>query len=72
MIADIAKSFGKPYPFDVRMKILGTTEQRTAEIAVNDLKLPITTNDFIKRFDKLGRERLGDVPLLRGIHSETV
>lgn len=67
MIADIAKSFGKTYPFDVRMKILGTTEQRTAAIAVNDLKLPISTNEFTERFNILGKQRLGDVPLLRGI-----
>lgn len=66
MIADIAKSYGKSYPLDVRMKILGTTEQRTAEIAVNDLKLPISIGEFHKKFNDLGYQRLGDAPLLRG------
>lgn len=66
MIADIAKKYDREYPWDVRMRILGTTEQRTAEIAVNDLKLPIATAEFTNQFNDLGRKRLGEATLLRG------
>lgn len=62
----IAKSFGKPYPFDVRMKIMGTTEQRSAEIAVTDLKLPLTVSEYLDRYNILCREMLGRGSLLKG------
>lgn len=62
----IARVFGKPYPHDVRMKILGTTEQRSAEIAVNDLKLPISVNEYLDRYQKLSNQLLGNPPLLTG------
>lgn len=58
--------FGKTYPWKVRMQILGTTEQMTAHIAVTELGLPITTDEFRKRFADKARERVGDVPLLTG------
>lgn len=64
---DIAKAHNKPYPYDVRMRILGTTEQMTAKIAVNELHLPITVDEFKLRFSDLGRKRLANVPLFKGI-----
>uniref|UniRef100_A0A034WRH8 Putative pseudouridine-5'-monophosphatase n=1 Tax=Bactrocera dorsalis TaxID=27457 RepID=A0A034WRH8_BACDO len=42
IVRQIAGSFNKSYPRDVRLKLLGTTEQKSAEIAVNELELPIT------------------------------
>lgn len=67
MVRDIAKEHNKPYPHDVRMRILGTTEQMTAKIAVNELHLPITVDQFKLRFSELGRNRLANVNLLKGI-----
>lgn len=66
IVRQIAASFGKPYPFDVRMKILGTTEQRSAQIAVQDLRLPITVDQYLKKYHKLCGELLGNAPLLKG------
>lgn len=66
---DIAKMYNKPYPWDTRIRILGTTEQMTAKIAVNDLKLPITVDEFRQIFSELARKRLRNVTWLRGIAS---
>lgn len=67
MVGDIARSFNIPYRYDVRMRILGTTEQMTAKLAVNELRLPISVDEFKVRFAELGRQRLGNAPLLQGL-----
>lgn len=66
LVRDIAKMYNKPYPWDTRIRILGTTEQMTAKIAVNDLQLPITVDEFRQKFSELGRKRLRNVTWLRG------
>lgn len=66
IIREIAKSYNKPYPWEVRMRILGTTERMTAEIAVRDLELPITVDEFMNRFSEIGRKRLAHVQFLEG------
>ncbi|XP_011291370.1 probable pseudouridine-5'-phosphatase isoform X2 [Musca domestica] len=66
VIRQIAQEYDKPYPIETRLKLLGTTEPRTAEIVVNDLGLPITTEEFLQKFHKLCRERLADCPLHKG------
>lgn len=58
--------YGKPYPKETRMRILGTTEQGTAKIAINDLNLPLTVTEFRQIFSELLRQRLGDLQLMRG------
>uniref|UniRef100_A0A6B2E5E5 Uncharacterized protein n=1 Tax=Phlebotomus kandelakii TaxID=1109342 RepID=A0A6B2E5E5_9DIPT len=66
IIGDIAKSFKKAYARETRLKVLGTTEQKTAEIVVNDLKLPCSVVEFRRIFTDMGNQRLGNAPLLRG------
>lgn len=63
---DVAKMYNKPYPWDTRIRILGTTEQMTAKIAVKELQLPITVDEFRHKFSELARERLRNVTWLRG------
>jgi len=65
-VRDIAKMYGKPYPKEVRMRILGTTEQLTAKIAVTELQLPITVTKFRELFSAYLRRRLADLSLMRG------
>ncbi|XP_032592610.1 probable pseudouridine-5'-phosphatase isoform X2 [Drosophila grimshawi] len=62
----IAGSFGRPYPVAVRFRVMGTTERCSAEIAVDECQLPISVNDFLKRYHKMCGERLQKVPLLEG------
>lgn len=66
IVGDIAKLFGKPYPHDVRIKVLGTTEQLMAKIAVTSLNLPITTAEFHHLFTMLSVHRFRDLELLDG------
>ncbi|EDW12959.2 probable pseudouridine-5'-phosphatase isoform X2 [Drosophila mojavensis] len=62
----IAGAYGRPYPEAVRFRVMGTTERRSAEIAVAECAIPITVNDFLQRYHKLCGERLRNVPLLEG------
>uniref|UniRef100_A0A8D8KQM0 Probable pseudouridine-5'-phosphatase n=1 Tax=Culex pipiens TaxID=7175 RepID=A0A8D8KQM0_CULPI len=48
------------------MRVLGTTEQRTVSIIVNDLKLSCTVDDFLKKFREKQLLELGGAPLLKG------
>lgn len=69
MIGDIAASYGKPYPWDVRVRLLGTTEMTTAKIAVTELELPITIDEFRAQFTASSRQKLLDVDMMKGVHS---
>ncbi|XP_069962554.1 probable pseudouridine-5'-phosphatase isoform X1 [Bactrocera oleae] len=66
IVRQIAGSFNKSYPRDVRVKMLGTTEQKSAAIAVNELELPITVEEYLKRFTNKCKEMLGNSPLMQG------
>lgn len=66
LIADLLKSYNKPYPWDIRMKVLGTTERKTCEIAVKEMQLPCTVDVFHKQFVKSCLQNLSNVHLLKG------
>lgn len=46
---------------------MGTTEQRTSEIACKELQLPITPQEFHVQMKELGNRMLRDAPLMKGI-----
>lgn len=48
------------------MKILGTTERRTCEIAVKELELPCTVDEFHRQYKLSCVKNLGNVFLLKG------
>lgn len=48
------------------MRILGTTERRTCEIAVKELNLPCTVDEFHKQFKQSCLDNLGNVFLMKG------
>jgi len=66
IVRDIAAQYGKPYPHDVRILILGTSTERTCKIAVTELGLPITAEEFMQQFTDISRERLDKLSLLPG------
>lgn len=66
ILGDVCKSYNSPYPWTTRMRVLGTTEQRTVSIIVNDLKLSCTVDDFLKKFREKQLLELGGAPLLKG------
>lgn len=65
-VRDICKSFDKEYPWDVRMKVMGTTEQRSAEIVINELELPMNIQQFLKMQEEICRKEFGKLNLLSG------
>lgn len=58
--------YGKEYTDEVRMKLLGTPEKETARIAVEEMKLPIKSDEFLNLFRKKTKEELQHPPLLEG------
>ncbi|KAF5299205.1 hypothetical protein FQA39_LY02378 [Lamprigera yunnana] len=50
IISNIARKYGKEYTNDVRMKLLGTPEPITAKLAVQEMQLPITAEDFLAEY----------------------
>uniref|UniRef100_A0A2M4ANA3 Pseudouridine-5'-phosphatase n=1 Tax=Anopheles triannulatus TaxID=58253 RepID=A0A2M4ANA3_9DIPT len=66
ILGDLLKSYSSPYPRATRMKVMGTTEQRTCSILVQDLKLPCTVDDFLAQFRRNQLLHLGQAPLLQG------
>lgn len=47
IIQDIARTYNKEYTRDIKLKILGTPEQDTAKIAVTEMNLPLTPEEFL-------------------------
>lgn len=66
---DILQSFGKDYPHETRMKVLGTTEQATARIIINDLDLPITIQQFLDKQHTICRREFKKLDLMKGADS---
>lgn len=50
---------------------MGTVESVTAKIAVTELGLPITIDEFRQKFSKESRSRLGHVQMMKGVHHDT-
>lgn len=65
-IRQICKTFGKEYPHEVRMKVMGTTEQNTAAIVINELSLPIDVSQFLHKLDDIVRTEFTRLNLLNG------
>lgn len=67
VVTDILKSYGKTYPRDVRYQVMGTTEEKSAEIVINAMKLPLTVEEYLKKYNSTCKERfLTDLRLLPG------
>lgn len=67
IIKDLAKQYKREYPWEVRMKILGTTERKTCEIAVKELNLPVNVDEFHRQFRLSCFKNLSNVHLFKGI-----
>lgn len=63
---DILKVFGKDYPHEVRMRVMGTTYQRTAQILVEEFELPIDVNEFLRRYNEILHTRFQSLDLMPG------
>lgn len=66
VVADILKTFDKPYPKDVRYRVMGTTEDKSAEIVIDAMKIPMSKEDFIAKHKAMCKERFVKLSLLKG------
>ncbi|XP_058062735.1 probable pseudouridine-5'-phosphatase isoform X2 [Anopheles bellator] len=66
VLGDLLKRYSTAYPRTTRMKVMGTTEQRTCEILVNDLRVPCSVDEFLAQFRRNQLLHLGQAPLLQG------
>ncbi|CAG9800272.1 unnamed protein product [Chironomus riparius] len=63
---EVCLKFGKALTPEARIKLLGSTERRSCEICVNDLKLNCTVDEFVKDFRELSQQRLPNVDFMPG------
>lgn len=66
VISEIARNYGKEYTVETRMKLLGCPEKASATIAVEDMQLPITPDQFIAAYREKCSELLKHVKLMPG------
>ncbi|XP_060528462.1 probable pseudouridine-5'-phosphatase [Cylas formicarius] len=70
-IAAIAKRFGKEYTHGVAAKVVGTVERESCRIAISEMALPISVDEFQREFRNLSQSHFKNnaVSLLPGAAS---
>ncbi|XP_050530790.1 pseudouridine-5'-phosphatase-like isoform X2 [Daktulosphaira vitifoliae] len=63
----IVQEFGKVFPIDLRIKILGTQELDGATLIINTLGLNITPQEFLKKVQQIEEKELPKVKLMHGV-----
>lgn len=66
VIDHIAKKYGKTYTNEIKLKIRGTPEPITAKIAVTEMQLPLSPEEFTEIYRPLCHARLLHPPLMPG------
>ncbi|KAJ8974886.1 hypothetical protein NQ317_011732 [Molorchus minor] len=66
IIGDIAGRFGKEYTSDIKLKILGTPEKDTARLAVSEMQLPISPEEFLVDYKERVKKELQNPELMPG------
>lgn len=62
----IAKEYGKEFPDDLRIKILGIQEIECATLIINTLKLNLTPQALLEKARLIEEKELGNVKLFHG------
>lgn len=60
--------FGKTYDLDLRYRVLGAPEFDGAKMVVNELKLPISVEEYINMIRTFENKVLSDVDILPGFY----
>lgn len=66
MFKELCEKYGSKLTPEARVKLLGSTERRSCEVCVNDLKLNVTVDDFVSEFRTISQKRLENVDFLPG------
>lgn len=65
-VREICGKFGKDYPRDVRIKVMGTQAQKSAEIVISHLSLPLSVAEFLKMQSNIVRKQFSSIDLMDG------
>lgn len=65
-VRDICRSYGKDYPLDVRMEVMGTQAEKSAEIVITHLSLPLTIRKFLDMQGDIVRKQFKKLNLMEG------
>lgn len=65
-VRDICRSFGKDYPLDVRMEVMGTQAEKSAEIVITHMSLPLTIPKFLNMQLDIVRKQFNNLNLMEG------
>lgn len=65
-VENIAKRFGKKYTPEIQAKVIGTPERESSRIAVTEMKLPISVDEFQIEFRNRAHQHFYHVPKMPG------
>lgn len=65
-VREICGKFGKDYPLDVRMKVMGTQAEKSADIVITNMKLPLSVTEFLKLQAQIVRTKFTKIDLMPG------
>lgn len=66
VINTIAKEHGKVYTEEMRLKLMGSPDTVASQVCVKDMKLPMTTEQFLKEFRNRSYKLIGSCPYMPG------
>lgn len=64
--SDIAENYGKKYTKEIQGKVIGRLELESARVAVTEMKLPLTPEQFLHKYKLLASDSLAHVALMPG------
>lgn len=67
-VTEVVAKFGKTYHLDLRYRVLGAPELDGAKMVVNELKLPITIEEYISMVRAFESKVMADVDILPGCY----
>ncbi|XP_060517232.1 probable pseudouridine-5'-phosphatase [Cylas formicarius] len=67
IIGSIAEQFGKDFTLEVKLKMLGLTERDTAIVAIREMDLPVTNEEFLKIYREKVRQGQLHPKLMPGV-----
>lgn len=67
-VAEVVAKFGKTYSLDLCFRILGAPELDGAKIVVNELKLPISIEEYMHMVREIKSKVMSDVDVLPGFY----
>lgn len=65
-VHEICGQYGKTYPLNVRMEVMGTQAEKSAEIVISSLSLPLTVDAFLRKQADIVRKQFNNINLMDG------